>query len=205
MELVRSLLWLPGFWTTLIGVIIGICASFGIVWWQNRRQRKFAAMQVVTNLRHWMTRTLQRHDDTVLWVDSDGRGGTAYSKIPDFRFEGSLEQVSLLDRKTAKNIFNLIHEKDDANAGIEATFEFEDAEEARDVFRGRSAKLFLDAWTIYTDVSRRVGWLEEVFPEIVKERMQSEVARLKEIEKSRAESSAEIFAGVNGAGGVNRP
>jgi hypothetical protein len=128
------------------------------------------------------------------WVSSDGQGGATYSELPKFRFEKSLEQVALLEHETAIKIFKLIHEKDNANAEVEATREYQDEDEALDIFRGRSAKLWLAALAIYDGVSRLVGWSEQAFRDEEKAMMRCEVERLQKLEKAQAEFNKNFLA-----------
>ena len=161
-----------------VGVVLGFAGNYLIIRLQRLHDQRTARMEVATNLRHWMKRVLWSVQNTRTWIGSDGQGGTLHTEIPDFRFEGALEQVSLLDRPTATKIFELIHKKDDANAEIEATAEYQDYDDAIDVFRGRSGKLFLDALAIYDDVSDRFAWRQQVFSEENREMMRGEVDRL---------------------------
>jgi len=184
----------------LVGVVLGAILAFAVncltQWLQRLRDRQIARMEVATNLRHWMKRVLWRVQNTRNWVGSDGQGGTLHTEIPDFRFEGALEQVSLLDRPTATKIFELIHKKDDANTEIEATAEYQDYDDAIDVFLGRSGTLFLDAWAIYDDVSARIAWRRQVFSEENREMMRSEINRLLETERQRAAANQTLFEDV---------
>jgi hypothetical protein len=73
--------------------------------------------------------------------------------------------------------------------------EYQDHDEALDVFLGRAANLFLTAVAIYDDISRQVGWDERAFSQ-AKETMQAEVDRLSEIEAKRAAFNQKFFADV---------
>jgi hypothetical protein len=179
---------------TILGTILGFCGSYLIVWLQRRQQRHIARMQIATNLRHWMKRIVWQMYEIRNWVSSDGQGGATYSELPKFRFEKSLEQVALLEHETAIKIFKLIHEKDNANAEVEATREYQDEDEALDIFRGRSAKLWLAALAIYDGVSRLVGWSEQAFRDEEKAMMRCEVERLQKLEKAQAEFNKNFLA-----------
>ena len=100
--LVQLATWMTsheGILGTLLGAITGFAGAYLIQLLQRRRQQNIARIQVVTILRHWIKRVSGRMSATRTHVESDGRGGTAYNAIPEFRFEGSLEQVSLLDER----------------------------------------------------------------------------------------------------------
>ena len=179
---------------TVVGAVLGFCGSYLILWLQRRRQRKIAKMQIANNLRHWMNCTAWQIYEIRNWDASGGQGGTTYSELPDFRFEKSLEPVALLERETAAKIFKLIHEKDDANTAVAGISAYHDEGEALDVFRGRSAKLWLEALTIYDTVSQSVGWLEQAFSDKEKAVMRCEVDRLQKLEQTQAAFNHSLFA-----------
>jgi hypothetical protein len=155
-------------------------------------------MRIATDLRRWMNRVRSRVSDTRTSIASGGAAGTIYREVPDFRFEGDLNQIPLLDATMATRIFELIHQRDTVNAEVEGTLEYVDEDDAVDVFLGRSADLFLTALTIHDDLSRRVGWYEEPFAD-AKETMQSEVDRLAAIEAKRVAFNQELFADLDPA------
>jgi hypothetical protein len=157
---------------TLSGTVLGAMLTFGITflnqWQQSRKQRRIATMHVASNLRCWMREMSWRMEQTKLSVVSEGNAGTPYGEIPGFQFETSLATISLLPRTTAIKLFGLIHEKDATNISINWCIELEDADDAIDLFRSRSAKLFLDAAALCNRMSRQVGWPdEEVFDRYV--------------------------------------
>lgn len=179
---------------TVVGAVLGFCASYLILLLQRRRQRQIAKMQIANNLRHWMNRVTWQIYEIRNWDASDGHGGAKYSELPDFRFEKSLEQVALLERETATEIFKLIHEKDDANTAVAGICAYHDEEEALDVFRGRAAKLWLEALAIYDTVSQSVGWLEQAFSDKEKAVMRCEVDRLQKREQSQVAFNQSLLA-----------
>ena len=141
-------------------------------------------MQVVSNLRRWMREMAWRFDQTKLSVDSDGHGGSPYTEIPDFHFETSLEQISILTHTTATKLFNLIHAKDAANIEVKWRIEFAvsdiDGDEVIDFFRDRSATLYLDAAALYNRMSQQVGWSTEPYFDRYKVMMKEEIRRREE-------------------------
>jgi|JRHI01.1.fsa_nt_gi hypothetical protein len=183
----------------LLGTILGAVLSFALSYFtdllQRKRRQRVVSMRIATDLRQWMNRLWSRISDTRTSIASDGAGGTPYTEVPDLRFEGDLNQIPLLDSGTAKRIFELIHKKDAVNAEAEGTLEYQDHDEALDVFLGRAANLFLTAVAIYDDISRQVGWDERPFSQ-AKETMQAEVDRLSEIEAKRAAFNQKFFADV---------
>jgi hypothetical protein len=187
----------PVFWPIFyigLGAIFGLCGNFIVERWRSLKQRKISRMQVATNLRHWMNRAVGRVYETITWVESDGAGGGKYKEVPNFRFENSLEQVSLLDGKTARRVFTLIHAKDEVNDEIEGECEYGDDDHAVDLFRGRTAKLILDALGIYDDIATKIHWSQKVLSDSNVKKMKSEVERLDQIEKRQAEFRAELFS-----------
>jgi hypothetical protein len=192
-----------GAWV-VVGAVLAFASNRVLQGMQRRNQRRLAMMQVATNLRHWMNRVRMRVEHTINWDSSEGHGGIAYTEIPEFRFESSLEQVALLDRKTAKRVFDLIHRKDDVNSGIEATSEYQSEDDAIDAFRGGAAALCLDALEIYQDISKRIGWKERVFSDYSKTTMQGEVARLRSLEQDQGAAALamrEMFKDANATPG----
>jgi hypothetical protein len=151
-------------------------------------------MQVVINLRRWLQRTLYRMSDVQTWVGSDGAGGAPHATLPNFRFEKSLEQVALLEHQMAEEIFELIHEKDNANTAVEAENEYGDDEDAVDLWRGRCGQVWLEALGIYDRVSDQIDWSERAFSDETKTMMQEEVDRYQKLEQERVKSNAELFS-----------
>jgi hypothetical protein len=151
------------------------------------------ASRASTDLRHWLGSVASNISDTVTYVDSGGAGGSVRADIPSLRFEAALDVVCLLDDATARRIFDLIHEKDDANAAVDATSEYVSHEAAVDEFRGEAARLFLTGFAVYKDVCGRIDWSGDAFPHSAAS-MQQEVARLAEIRRKEAASSACLLA-----------
>jgi hypothetical protein len=180
--------------SAVIGAVHGCFGSYWIWWLERRRQRRIARMQVVINLRRWLQRTLYRMSDVQTWVGSDGAGGTLHTTLPSFRFEKSLEQVALLEHQMAAEIFELIHEKDNANTAVEAENEYGDDEDAVDLWRGRCGQVWLEALGIYDRVSDQIDWSERAFSDETKTMMQEEVDRYQKLEQERVKSNAELFS-----------
>lgn len=176
--------------SAIVGALFGCFGSYWIWWMERRRQRHIARMQVVINLRRWLQRTLYRMSDVVTWVGSDGAGGALHTKLPNFRFEKSLEQVALLEHQMAAEIFELIHEKDNVNTAVEAEIEYGDDDDAVDLWRGRCGQVWLNAFEIYDLVSAQIGWSERAFSDENKTMMQEEIDRLKNLEQERAKLNA---------------
>lgn len=176
--------------SALVGAMFGCFGSYLIWSLERRRQRRIAKMQVVINLRRWLQRTLYRMSDVVTWAGSDGAGGALHKTLPTFRFEKSLEQVALLEHQMASEIFELIHEKDNANTEVEAEIEYGDDEDAVDLWRGRCGKVWLDALEIYDLVSTQIGWAERAFSDENKTMMQEEIDRFQKLQQERAKLNA---------------
>jgi hypothetical protein len=176
-----------------LGAMLGFFGSFSIWWLERLRQRRIARMQVAINLRRWLQRALYRMSDVQTWVESGGTGGTLHTTLQNFRFERSLEQVALLDHRTAARLFKLIRKKDGANSEIEAEIEYGDDDVAVDLWRGRCARVWLRALELYEHISARIGWRERAFSDENKAMMQEEVDRLAEFERERARSQANLL------------
>src|SRR6266498_4016019 len=204
MELFKWLGSQQGFWTiagTIVGAILGFGANLFIQWRQHSRQRQIARMQIASNLRHWMSAAASAVGDTAKWLGSDGLGGREHIRLPKFRFEQSLDQVSLLDRQIALDIFNLIHAKDDANDEINLADQYDGHDDALHLFCGRSAELYLLTMPIYKKLARQVGWREATPSEDEREMMESHRDSLRQRAKAWASASVEIFA-EDGAKGL---
>lgn len=199
LELVRSILSQKEFWT-ILGIVVGAVLGFGLnrlnLLLERSERRKIAKMQIVTNLRHWMKRVEGRLYDVRNWVASGGHGGAEHTKMPDFRFESSLEQVALLQGKTAKEIFDLIYKKDAANAEIKDSTEHDGDDDVLNAFRGRSAQIWLRALDIHDRLSQDVGWLEEFFSNEDKTMMLDEVERHRKLEEKRALYDRNLFSDI---------
>ena len=193
MEILQWLGAHEGIVGTLLGAALGFVAAYTNQWLQRRRQLRIAMMRVATDLRHWLGSVASNIGDTVTFVESDGATGSMRADIPSLRFEATLDVVCLLDDATARRIFDLIHEKDDANAAIDATSEYVSYEEAVDVFRGEAARLFLTGFAAYKDVCGRIDWSSDAFPHSTAS-MQLEVARLGEFRRKQEEPNNWPFA-----------
>jgi hypothetical protein len=170
---------------TVLGAILTFCVTSFNQWRQSRKQRTIATMQLVSNLRCWMREMTWRIDQTKLAVDSEGHDGTAYSELPNFHFETSLEQISFLKHTTAIRLLQLIHEKDATNINFKWSMWCEhDVDDGSDLFHSQSAKLFLDAAALCNRMSRQVGWSDEVFFDGYKAMMKDEIERREKINKS---------------------
>ena len=171
---------------------LGFFGSYCIWLLEWRRRRQIARMQIVINLRHWMQRVLYQISDIQTHDNSGGAGGDIHSRLPNFRFEKSLEVIGLAGYKMATNIFNLIREKDNANAEVEAEIEYADADQALDTFRGRSARVWLTALGLYNRVSDQVRWAQE-FSDKDKAMMQGEANDFHKREQKRAGDNTAPF------------
>jgi hypothetical protein len=140
----------------------------------------------MNNLRRWISEMTWLIDQTKLYDDSNGNETSPHTAIPDFHFETSLECVSALEDSAALQLLALIHAKDTENTSIRRSLELSVIEDDDfDLFRGRSAKLFLDAEALYKYMSLQVGWSEEgVFFDRYREMMKGEIERLGKINKS---------------------
>jgi hypothetical protein len=147
-------------------------------------------------LRRWLKRTLYQMYDIQTWVGSDGAGGALYSKLPNFRFEKSLDQVALLEYPMVMKLFKLVHKKDDANAEAKNANEYEDDDVAVDVFRYRSAQVWLRAMRLYDRMSDQLGWSDRPFTDKEKAMMEEEVERFRNLERARAKSQRKILADI---------
>jgi hypothetical protein len=178
--------------SAVVGAVLGCFGSYWIWWLERRRQRRMARMQTVINLRRWMKRSLDQILDMQTHESSGGAGGAVHLRIPNFRFEKSLEIIALLEPGMAEKIFGLIDDKDNANAEVQADTEERHEDTALDTFRGRSAQAWLTAWGIYRKVSGQIGWSDQTFSDKDKGTMQEESDRFDRLKKRRAEPN-ELF------------
>jgi hypothetical protein len=179
--------------SAIIGAILGCFGSYWIWWLERRRQRHIARMQIVINLRRWMTHTRNQMYDIQEWVESDGMGGSALCVLSRFRFEKSLETVALIEYKMAIRIFKMIHKKDEANAEVSGISDHVGGEEALDMFRRRLAQIWLIALGIFDQISVQVGWSERAFSDKDKAMMKEEIDRFEKIEQEEVKANAELF------------
>ena len=182
--------------SAIIGAFFGFFGSYLIWWFERRRQRHLARMQIVINLRRWLQRALYWMNDIQTLVGSHGAGGAFHTTLPSFRFEKSLEQAALLERQAAEKIFALIRKKDNANSAIEAEIEdrvSDDDDDAVDLWRGLCGQVWLEAFGIYDRMSAQVGWSERAFSDENKKMMQEEIDRYQKLELERIKSNADLF------------
>lgn len=137
-------------------------------------------------------------DQTRLSVASGGHGGTPHVEIPDFPFETSLDQVSLLAHTTALTLFELIHAKDTANTSIGWCIELngdpDEVGEVIDLFCSRAANFFLDVAALYRCMAQQVGWSQDMdFDHHYTAMMKSEVERFEKIEADREAYNSSAF------------
>lgn len=158
-------------------------------------------MRVAIDLRHWLSRVVGRLYDTQNWDSSDGHGGVAHVRIPRFRFERSLDLVSTLDRRTAREIFDLIHEKNSRNSGIAGTLEFQ-SEDAIDEFRGSSAHLCNLGLITYRKMAKTLKWSDGGLPARSEEMIKEETERFQKLKDDQASFNNEFF-GVSADGAAN--
>ena len=178
---------------TVLGAVLTFCITFFNQWRQSRKQRRIAMMQVVSNLRCWMREMTWRIDQTKLTVDSEGHDGTAYSDLPRFRFETSLEQISFLKPATAIRLLEMIHEKDTININFKGSmWTAQDDHDGLDLIHGQTAKLFLDAVALCNSMSRQIGWPDDVFFDRYKVMMKCELERLGKIATNKTNSPVSV-------------
>jgi hypothetical protein len=182
--------------SAVVGAVLGCFGSYWIWYLERQRQRHIAKMQIVINLRRWMKRTLYKILDIQTYETSGGSGGAKHFRIPNFRFEKSLEVIALLEHGMAENIFELIDDKDNANAEVQADIEYQDEDEALDTFRGRSAQVWLTALRIYVKVSAQIKWSDGAVSDKDKMTMQEEIDRFEKLKQDRGKSGAELFSDI---------
>jgi hypothetical protein len=183
--------------SAIVGALFGFFGSYWIWWLERRRQRRIAKMQIVINLRRWLQRTLYRMNDVQTWVGSHRAGGTVHTTLQNFRFEKSLEQVALLERQMAEEIFALIHKKDNANSAVEAEIEDcynDDDDDPIDLWRGRCGQVWLETFGIYDRMSAQIKWSERAFSDENKKMMQEEIDRYQKLELERIKSNVDLFS-----------
>src|SRR5262245_40119807 len=133
MTLMQWLTANPGVLGTLIGTMIGAVLSFLSAFYlhrvQTKRQLRIARMCVTNDLRHWLSSVDRTMDEVKNFEMSDGNVGSLHEELPDFRFEATLDQVALLDSKTASKLFDVIADKNDTNIEVGLTTEMDPGEE----------------------------------------------------------------------------
>jgi hypothetical protein len=145
-----------------LGAVIAFAGNYFIQLQQRSNQRPLARMQVASSLRHWMNRITIRVYEARTPVPT-GNARKLEIHLPEFRFESTPEQVAFLDSAMARRIFDLIHNKDDANDYTDAVREYQNEEDAVAPFLRRSAGLWLEAAEIYSDLAERLGWPQRFF------------------------------------------
>jgi hypothetical protein len=115
-----------------------------------------------------------RIDQTNLAVGSDGMDGHAYSELPTFPFEPSLEQISALKHATAIKILGLIHEKATININVQWSLWAE-----QDASESEIAKFFLEVAALCERMSLQVGWPDEVYFDHYKTMMNERVDKIR--------------------------
>ena len=196
MELVKFIVVQQAFWAilgTTLGALIVSTVNYLIHLRQRRQQRQMARMRVATDLRHWMNGVVERLTQTRILIESGGHDGTAHYGIPSFRFERSLEQVSLLDHETATRVFSLLHERNGLNADIKGAWAYLDEDDILDRVRGLSAQLCLDVLQIYDRIAKRLKWSGKVFLDSTVAMLKDEVSRLRELHNDQAECNKQFF------------
>ncbi len=196
MELVKFIVSQQAFWAilgTILGALIVSTVNYLTHLRQRRQQRQMARMRVATDLRHWMNGVVERLSQARIWMESGGHDGTAHCGSPSFRFERSLEQVSLLDHETATKVFSLLHEKNGANADIKGATAYLDEDEILDEFRGSSARLCLDVLQIYNRIAERLKWSGKALSDSIVAMLKDKVDRLRKLHKDRAENNKRFF------------
>jgi len=178
---------------TTLGGAISFCTSYFYWSRQSRQHQRSAAMQVATNLRHWINIVCERILETANHISSDGAGGHLYSDVPDFRFENNLDLVSSLNSKVAKNVFDLLQKKATLTSTVRSTSEYEGGDEAIDAFRGTAARLCIEAAAIYNVLAEIVKWPKDVLSAETHSWLEQEIARFQELQRDQAASTAEML------------
>jgi hypothetical protein len=181
------------FVSAALGAVLGFFGSLGLWWLDSRRQQQIVRMRVALNLRRWINEVLSQMYDVQNYDSSGGHAGTQHGTIPDFLFEESLEHVATVDYRTANKIFGLIHKKDDAKAEIKNEIEFGDDDDAFNMWRGRSALLWLDAVKIYDRISVKIGWSEQIVSEKNRAMMQGEIDDFQKRKQEQAKSQSDLW------------
>lgn len=150
-------------------------------------------MRVAIDLRHWLSRVVGRLYDTQNWDSSDGLGGAQHVRIPRFRFERSLDIVSTLDRRTAREIIDLIHEKNSRNSGIAVTLEFQTEDEAVDEFRGSAAHLCNLGLITYRKMAKTLKWSDGGLTAPSEEMIKKETERFQKLSDDRTAFNSKFF------------
>lgn len=182
----------------LLGTVVGALLTFAVAytneWRRDSKQVRVAQMSLANDLRHWLSAVLDTVYDVRNHESTDGCGGSLHTELPALAFEADLTNVAVLDTSTSKELFELIHAKASANGEISSTLQFVDDDDAIDVFRGRSAELFLTTLALYKDMCKRVGWSDDAFSARAETMMREEIGRYEKLMIERTESNKEMCA-----------
>jgi hypothetical protein len=181
---------------TAAGAVLGFAATYGNQRLQRREAQRAARMCVANDLRYWLNAVSSNLADTLTAVESDFIGGKVYWSLPDFRFEGSFESVACLDGKMSQRIFELVHKKQAANDSVGAALQYTDEDHAIDEVRVQSATVFMDALSIYRDLSRSVGWSVDEFVDQRAPMMREEIERSKKLGQQRTTDFDEFLSHI---------
>ena len=191
-----SLLSQQGFWAvigTITGAIVVSATNLGIQWWQRRQQRQIATMRVAIELRHWLNDVVTRMFDRRNCVESDGNVGTEYREMPNFRFEDSLDNALVLNRRIATDILDLIHQKDSNNSIIYEVIEvIGDDDESREVFMSSSAQTATVGLEIFRKITKRLKWSDTGISEHAEDMLQREI-EAQRIRQEKREKANQAF------------
>lgn len=185
MSVWSALLQHEGILGALAGTIVGSVGTVMLTWWQGRQTRRVAKMQVATRLRNWGNLVYDRVCDAMTFSNSEGHGGQYQSTLPTMPLESELAHVAALEPRLAERIFNLIHQKDDANANVRGSLEYVDEDEALDEFRNGGARLYLEAADLYKELAGSLGWSVDAFPQSARETMLAECRRYESLKAIR--------------------
>lgn len=173
-------------WTGIISAIAGAVAGGFIAWFlewshfkRNRdEQQQIAAMQIASQLRHWLVETLN-----VFVEESNSEPSPSYNPerdafplpahIPDFPFENSLAIISLLQKNDAQKLFNSIAERRGIEIDTVNISNLLSREEAAASFEAKLAKIYVDCASIYSNLARQIGWDEVAVTEVGIEKMRT--------------------------------
>lgn len=130
-----------------------------------RARRRVAEMLIASQIRLWLIETTQAfykesYAEPPPNYDPNGHVFPTPNDIPHFQFKDSLESISLLQRDDARGLFDIIVKRWEAELEVQHIAFLQDHEEAALFFEPCIAQLFLDCYSIYTKLAKRIGWSE---------------------------------------------
>jgi hypothetical protein len=130
-------------------------------------------MMVANMLRNWLldVPNLMLEIDEWDQADEPTRGAMPISALPPFAFEETLELVTRLGSRGAREIFDLLYIKSNANDGITSAIRYASEDDAAEEVRGRIAQIFLVALPIYKVLAGDIGWSTPKYLEVQAEEM----------------------------------